>query len=184
MVEPRPRVVRSGDGRISLRLGAQERAILGALVGELREAVSRPGEEGRREPGAGAAPHPAPDPAPDPAIERLYPPAFPDDPEAEAAFRDLVRGDLEDGRRDRVAVVEATLDAASLDEAQALAWMGVLNDLRLVLGTRLGVTDETEAQPIDEDDPDADRRIVFAYLGWLIGQFVDALAEALPEVRE
>jgi hypothetical protein len=62
--------------------------------------------------------------------------------------------------------------------------MGVLNDLRLVLGTQLGVTDDTEAVPIDEDDPDAERRIMFAYLGWLLGQFVDVLETALPDTIE
>lgn len=173
MTEPRPRVLREKGGAISLRLGAQERTILAGLVGELREAVAMPGEPW---PGEDA------ETAPDPAIERLYPPAFPGDPEADAAFRDLVRADLEDDRRDRVAVVDETLAATSLDEAQAAAWLGVLNDLRLVLGTRLGVTDETEAHPIDEDDPDADRRIVFAYLGWLLGQFVDSLAAGLPSI--
>jgi hypothetical protein len=173
---PRPRVARTGDGRISLRLGAQERTILSVLVGELRAAVAAPGAAARDGAAATAAP--------DPVLARLYPPAFPDDPHAEAAFQDLVRADLEDDRRDRVAVVDETLGATSLDEAQAAAWMGVLNDLRLVLGTRLGVTDETEAHPIDEDDPDAERRLVYAYVGWLLGQFVDVLAAGLPDVRE
>jgi hypothetical protein len=31
------------------------------------------------------------------------------------------------------------------------------------------------------DDPDATRRVVFDYLGWLVAAFVDALAEGLPE---
>ena len=159
-----------------LRLGAQERAILGGLVGELRATLAEPGAPARDGEAAVAAP--------DPVLARLYPPAFPDDPEAEAAFQDLVHADLEADRRDRVAVAAETLGAKSLDEAQAAAWMGVLNDLRLVIGTRLGVTDETEASPIDEDDPDAERRIVYAYLGWLLEQFVDALAAGLPDVRE
>jgi hypothetical protein len=183
VTEPRPRVVRTGDGRILLRLGAPERAILAGLVGELRGAVAAPVADGGAPGADGGAP--ARDPAsPTPVFDRLYPPAFPDDPAAEAAFRDLVRADLEDGRRNRLALVEATLDARSLDDAQAAAWMGVLNDLRLVLGTQLGVTDDSEAVPLDEDDPDAERRIVFAYLGWLLGQFVDVLETALPDTIE
>jgi hypothetical protein len=171
VVELQPRVVRDeSDGRISLRLSARERTILGAYLAELREIV--------------APANPAAEQAVDPAVARLYPAAIPDDPAADAAFRDLTRADLEDTRRTRLATVEATLDARSIDDAQATAWMGTLNDLRLVLGTRLGVTDETEGQPIDEDDPDADRRIVYAYAGWLLEQFVDALAGALPDVRE
>ncbi|MCJ7709335.1 MAG: DUF2017 domain-containing protein, partial [Chloroflexi bacterium] len=147
MTEPRPRVVRTGDGRILLRLGAPERAILTGLIGELRGAVAAPvaapvADGGAPVADAGAPALPA---APNPVFDRLYPPAFPDDPAAETAFRDLVRADLEDGRRDRLALVEATLEARSLDDAQAAAWTGVLNDLRLMLGTQLGVTDDSEA---------------------------------------
>jgi hypothetical protein len=180
VVELQPRVVRDeSDGRISLRLSARERAILGAYLAELRDLVGVVVD-----PPAEPAVDPAAELAVDPAVARLYPAAIPDDPAADAAFRDLTRADLEDTRRTRLATVEATLDARSIDDAQATAWMGTLNDLRLVLGTRLGVTDETEGQPIDEDDPDADRRIVYAYAGWLLEQFVDALAGALPDVRE
>ena len=79
------------------------------------------------------------------ALARLYPPAFPDDPEAEAAYADLVLADLVDTRRERVAIVEATLDAEALDDAQAAAWLGTLNDLRLVLGSSLGIEDGDDA---------------------------------------
>ncbi len=172
MAELRPRVVREAGGRVALRMGARERAILGALLGELRELVAE------------AGPVPDQEPALDPAVARLYPVAIPGDPEADAAFRDLTRADLEHTRRARLGVVTATLDAGSLDEAQAAAWLGVLNDLRLVLGTRLGVSEESEEAPIDEQDPDSERRIVYAYLGWLESQFVDVLAAALPQVTE
>ncbi len=62
--------------------------------------------------------------------------------------------------------------------------MGALNDLRLVLGTRLGVTEDDPSGLPGAADPDRDTRIVFAYAGWLLEQFVDALAEALPDVEE
>ena len=177
MAELRPRVVRVKGGGIALRLTAPERAILGASLSELREIVG---------PLAGGRPEDVGpvDAGPDPALDRLYPTAIPGDAVADAAFRDLTRADLEETRRGRIAVMEATLDAGSLDDGQATAWMGALNDLRLVLGTRLGVTDESETRPIDEDDPDADRRIVFAYLGWLLGQFVDVLEAGLPAIDD
>ena len=76
------------------------------------------------------------------------------------------------------------LDDRSIDDRQAEAWLAVLNDLRLVMATRLGVTDDSEDQPIDDADPDAGARIVYAYAGWLEGQLVDVLADALPEVPE
>ena len=167
MREPLPPVVRVGRERFDLQLEAHERRILGSLVAELRGELDDP---------AGMAPGGA--------LARLYPPAFPDDPAASAEFADLVHADLADTRRERVAVVEATLDAPSLDEPQAMAWLGVLNDARLVLGTSLGLEDDAPDELPDEDDPDAMRYAVFAYLGWLVGGFTDALADGLPQVPD
>ncbi len=167
MTEPGPPVARAGPGRLDLRLDPHERRILATLVAELRAELEDPASA-----------------APSGALARLYPPAFPDDPEAEAAYADLVLDDLVDTRRDRVAVVAATLDAHDLDDAQAAAWLGTLNDLRLVLGSSLGIEDGDEARTRDPDDPDAIREAVFAYLGWLVGAFVDALADSLPRVPD
>ena len=112
---------------------------------------------------------------------RLYPSAAPEDPRADTAYRRLVHEDLEAGRRARIAVVEATLDAQAIDDAQAEAWLQTLNDLRLVLGTRLAITDDAESEELDPDGPDAAARVVYAYTGWLEGQFVDVLAATLPD---
>jgi Domain of unknown function (DUF2017) len=120
----------------------------------------------------------------DPVRTRLYPDARPDDPAWSARFRDMIRGDLDDARRANLAVVTETLDAGSIDDSQADAWLHVLNDLRLVMGTRLDITEEDEAEPFDPEDPQAAARIVYAYAGWLEGQFVDVLAAALPDVPE
>ena len=75
---------------------------------------------------------------------RLYPSAAPEDPRADEAYRRLVHEDLEAGRRARIAIVEATLDATLIDDEQAEAWLHTLNDLRLVLGTRLAITEDAE----------------------------------------
>ncbi|HYO44178.1 MAG TPA: DUF2017 family protein [Candidatus Limnocylindrales bacterium] len=167
MREPSLPVSRTGRDQLELRLEAHERRILGSLVAELRGELDDP---------AGVVSGGV--------LSRLYPPAFPDDPVASADYADLVHADLAQIRRDRVAVVEATIDAASLDEAQAGAWLGVLNDARLVLGTSLGLRDEAPGELPDDDDPEAMRYAVFAYLGWLVGAFTDALAEGLPEIRD
>jgi hypothetical protein len=164
---PPPPVVRVGRERFDLHLEAHERRILGSIVAELRDELEDPA--GR---------------APGGALARLYPPAFSDDPAASADYADLVHPDLAELRRDRVAVVEATLDEQSLDEPQATAWLGVLNDARLVLGTSLGLEDDASDALPDEDDPEAMRYAIFAYLGWLVGAFTDALADGLPEVPD
>jgi Domain of unknown function (DUF2017) len=160
-------VERAGPDRLSLRLGPDERRILGSLVGELRAELEDPESA-----------------APGGTLARLYPPAFPDDPEADAAYADLVLADLVETRRARVALVESTLEADEIDDRTAAAWLGAFNDLRLVLGTSLGVDDDDDGEAPDARDPDATRRAVYAYLGWLVAALVDALADALPPVPD
>jgi hypothetical protein len=167
VAEPRPPVRRVGPGRLLLRLDPQERRILASLVAELRGELEDPESA---EPAG--------------ALARLYPPAFPDDPDAEAAYADLVLADLVETRRDRAAVMAATIDAVELDDAEAAAWLGTLNDLRLVLGASLNIEDGDEGTTRDPEDPDGMRVAVFSYLGWLVAVFVDALADSLPRVPD
>jgi len=53
-----------------------------------------------------------------------------------------------------------------------------------VMGTRLDVTEDSERHAFDAEDPDAAAMVVYAYVGWLEGQFVDVLADALPDVPD
>ncbi len=195
MAAERRSVVRLPDGAILLRMTPNERAILRALVDDLRSIVGEetptpglwevddpPAPAG---PDAGPAAEGAPEDAPaDPVLARLYPDIRPDDPAWSAGFRDLVRGDLDDARRQHIASVEASLDAQTIDDADAEAWLHVLNDLRLVLGTRLGVIDDGDDASFDPEDPDAAAKVVYAYTGFLESQFVDVLAEALPDIGD
>lgn len=163
--EPARRILRTGEGRIAVLLTQRERQILGLLAAQLaREAAGEIDPEG------------GPD---DPGLARLWPDAVRDDPEASAAFRELVAEDLEDTRAARFATLASTIDFASLDDDQAGAWLGAVNDLRLVLGARLDVTEDTGREPVNEHDPDAGHTIVFLWLGWIEEQLVEALAEGL-----
>jgi hypothetical protein len=91
----------------------------------------------------------------------------------------MAHAELVDGRVDRLRIVRDTIGADELDAAQAEAWLGVLNDLRLTMGTELAVTQD-EGLP-DEDDPRHDPYIRYLYLGWLQEQFIEALSAALPD---
>jgi hypothetical protein len=187
-------VVRLPDGAIMLRLSENERSIIRALVGDLRTIIGdqtpTPGvwEAGADdEAGAGDeadGPATAAPVAADPVLARLYPDVRPEDPAWSASFRDLVRGDLDDARRENLAVVEESIEARTVDDGQAEAWLHVLNDVRLVLGTRLEVSEEDEQAGLDPEDPDAAAKVVYAYAGYLEAQFVDVLGEALPDVPD
>jgi hypothetical protein len=145
------------DGGYRVRLGADERRTFGALLRELRGLI-----EGE-----------------DAAVGRLFPAAYRDDPKASAGFDELVRGELVAGRLDAIETVEKSLDAERLDEEQMAAWCGALNDLRLVLGEQLGVTEDMYERALPPDDPRAPGIALYGWLTWLQGHVVEALASRL-----
>jgi hypothetical protein len=114
-----------------------------------------------------------------PDVARLFPPAFRDDDEAAAEFEELTRDGLEAERLAAFDTVARTVDAEQLDEAEAAAWCGALNDVRLVLGERLEVTDELYVTGIRRADPRAPELAFYGWLTWLQGELVEALATRL-----
>jgi hypothetical protein len=119
----------------------------------------------------------------DPVMARLLPPGHTSDPEIAADYRDLTEEGLRSGKADDLAMVRATLPPEGgevrLDDEQARAWLRTTNDLRLALGTRLGVTAETEPPEIDSsgDGPEEESQQLAVYY-WLTavqGSLVDAL---------
>ncbi|MFN2471410.1 MAG: DUF2017 family protein [Gaiellaceae bacterium] len=145
------------DGGYLLRLAAPERDAVRELCAELRPLVDTR----------------------DPSAARLFPEAYADDPHASAEFDRLTGDSLRDGRLAALDTVAATIDAERLDEAAAGAWCGVLNDARLVLGERLGVTDELYEKGIRPDDPRAPELAFYGWLTWLQGEVVEALSSRL-----
>ena len=112
-------------------------------------------------------------------MERLLPPGHASDPDLAAEYRDLTEAALRSGKADDLAIVRATLPPdggeVRLDEEQARAWLRTTNDLRLALGTRLGVTAETEP-PEDPTDEEDSQLAVYYWLTAVQGSLVDALA--------
>ena len=49
--------------------------------------------------------------------------------------------------------VEASVDATELDEQQLMSWLGAVNNLRLVLGTMLDVSEELEIGELPDETP-------------------------------
>jgi len=124
---------------------------------------------------------------PDAVLERLFPRAYldPTEEEAEADWQRLAHGDLVDGRRRALTIVEGTLAAATvrrgrfeltLDAEQAEAWLSVFNDARLALGVRLNVTEDLDMSGLDPDDPDTAPYAVYWWLGVMEERLVDALS--------
>lgn len=111
-------------------------------------------------------------------VRRLFPTAYPDDAERDAGYQILSRQGLIDERREAIAMMRETVDREVWTEEQLTAWMGIINDLRLVLGTRLDVSEEEN--DIDFEAPEATSQLVYHQLGYLLGEVVDALTTTLP----
>jgi Domain of unknown function (DUF2017) len=112
----------------------------------------------------------------DPAVRRLFPPAHADR-ESEEQYRSLVRDQLVAGRSSALAAMRDTLGRETLSVEEADAWLRVLNDLRLVLGTHLDVTEDIDYEDLDPRDPRGRDLAVYGYLSWLLEQLVEALGE-------
>jgi len=149
------RIERAERGGVTVRLPAEEQALLLGLAGELRA-------------GLDAAPG-------DPSLRRLFPPAY-DDERDEQAYRELAAAELLDGRRHALDLLARTVGQEHLDATEADAWLRALNDLRLALGTRLDVREDSLLDRLDPDDPAASGLAVYAYLSWLQEQLVEALS--------
>jgi hypothetical protein len=147
-------VRRARDGTFQLRMSDDERDLVASLAGQLRDLLVSDETDG---------------------LQRLFPPGYADDPEREQEYQQLTHDELLTKRLASVDVVEQTVSQTSLDEDQINAWMGAINDLRLVLGTRLDVTEEMEE--ISLDDPRAPAFAVYHYLTHLLAEIIDALAD-------
>lgn len=123
-------------------------------------------------------------PPEDPALARLFPDAYRGDPEEAGEFRRLTEPDLREGKRVNTRTALESLEKMDdgeplgLDFDQARAWLGALNDIRLVLGTRLEISDDAD-DPLQRISP-TDPRFGVAHMYLWLGYVQETLIEALP----
>ena len=147
-------IERTRNGDFRLRLSDAERQLLRELPAQLLALLTADPE--------------------DPSLRRLRPTAYEDDLEAEDEFRRLMDGELLENRREALLVLVDTAARDRLTAEELDAWLRALTDLRLAVGTRLDVTEDTYAREIDPRDPQAYELSVFAYLSWLQEAAVEA----------
>ncbi len=142
--------------RIRVHLSSQEAEVLADLP-LLLESVG--GDEG------------------DPAAARLSLPVYSSDPEADGEWRRFAQPELDRGRATDRSLFIDSLGRDELSTEEAEGWLRLIGEARLVLGARLGITeDEWTTEDAGTDPVTA----LLHYLSWLQESLIAALTRSLP----
>ncbi len=118
----------------------------------------------------------------DPVLARLLPDGYRDDPDAAHEFRRFTETGLRSAKVESAQMLLQTLPAGGgrvkLSHEQAEGWLRSLNDVRLALGVRLGVTDDFDglSENVAADDPRFAYVQVYQWLAFLQESLVSALS--------
>ena len=140
----------------TINLGDDERAIVVRLLGELRALLTSDDQSS-------------------PLLQRLFPPAFLDDPDKEAEYQRLMREELVTSRVAQIDTVSEHLrpgDPGTLDESGINAFLQSINAVRVVLGTLLDVGEDDDPS----DDEMTPEHQLYAFLSWLLDWTVRSLS--------
>jgi hypothetical protein len=117
----------------------------------------------------------------DPVVARLLPDAYRDDPAAAGEFRKYTESSLRESKKYFAQTMLDTLPRGGgrvkLTGDQARDWLRALNDVRLMFGVRLEVTEDFEEQ-LSALDPQDPKVAAFEVYGWL-GAIQESLVQAL-----
>jgi Domain of unknown function (DUF2017) len=151
-------VTRKGPDRFRVRMSPRERETMSTFVAQLRQLLT------------------SEDPSSDPAVARLFPAAVPDDVMANLEYEQRHGHDLLLGKLEALDTVDATVGKSELTEDEVLAWLGSLNSIRLVVGTRLALTEESNEGDFMGNEQHAGLFEMYRYLTWLEGWIIEALS--------
>ena len=151
-------------GGVEATMGAEEAGVLRGVALDLMSELDAPGENS----------------------VRWFPPAYSDDAERQDEFARMTRDDLMESKRAAIRSVVETIEGgqtkrgvwrATLSADAAAAWLGVLNDARLYLGTKLNVTEDLDHSPRAADEPDAPLHNLYLFLSALQGLLLDEMMD-------
>ena len=184
------------DGGASVRLSAGEATLLRTLVVPVMELLGERGglKDAREAKSAKDDPsavlddleqifeEETPETPEDPVLARLLPDAYQDDPEAAGEFRKYTESSLREAKKYFAQTLLDTLPPSGgkvkLTGDQARDWLRALNDIRLMFGVRLEVTEDFEEQlaALSPQDPKVAAFEVYGWLGAVQESLVQALA--------
>ncbi|ATG51625.1 hypothetical protein CFK38_08865 [Brachybacterium vulturis] len=204
---------RRTDGTMACRLDGEEKAIIAQVAQETADLIradlgidahgdglrrAAQSEDPLRRLEAEFAGRDAREPA-DAAVRRLFPAAS-DDPDLATEYRRLAQQDLADGKLTDLRLVMTILDRSGgghgevvIDDAESMAMLRALNDVRIVLADRLGLERDgdfdtvrmlqqigdqvEEAEPVGDDEHVGSDIVIAVYelLSWLQESLLRAL---------
>jgi len=174
---------RSVPGGAAAFFEQPQAGVIRSLVSQVAELVSADaeaaGEADNLEAELGLSSHA--EPPDDPVLARLLPDAYSGDPKAAAEFRRYTEETLRSGKVASAQVVLASLPPGGgevrLSEPECQQWLRALNDVRLALSVRLGITDEDEdlTEQLAADDPRSAYLWVYQWLAYLQDSLLEAL---------
>jgi len=183
--------VKFNDDSYLLDVSESERDVLINLSGQLIEILAERVDAAQSDPLAkmiGITGHDSP--PDDEVLLRLLPNAYADPVDA-SEFRRYTESDLRTKKAQHAMQVRSQLmemenGTILLDSEGALAWLGAINDIRLALGVRLKVDENSHErlELLSTEDPMHAVFAVYSWLGWLQESLVLALMEDFEQDGE
>jgi hypothetical protein len=175
---------RHGDNAYLADFTEAEREVLVNLTEQIIELLAERVDHHNDDPLAAMVGITAHDTPPDDEVLlRLLPNAYADQVDA-SEFRRYTESTLRQKKQAHAMAMRMHLKAAvdgvvELDHDSANAWLGAMNDVRLALGVRLKVEENThqELELLAPDDPMRGVYAVYSWLGWLQESLIDALMD-------
>ncbi len=141
------------DGTFELKLGETERQLLKSLPNEVKQLLDDKDE----------------------STIRLRPITYSADPELEAEVIRLVGDDLVEHHKFALDTLSDTASESLVTEDQMVAWLQAINQVRLVLGTKLDVTDDEDSLRVATATNPA-MVASYRYLSWLQSCAIEELS--------
>lgn len=179
---------RHGDNSFEAAFAQSEREVLINLAEQLIEILAERIDDVHSDPLAaivGITGHDSP--PDDDVLLRLLPNAYAD-PVDSAEFRRFTESVLRDKKRAHAMAIRSHLlnsedSLVRINRDSAGAWLGAMNDIRLALGVRLKVEENSHDQLelLAPDDPMRGVYAVYTWLGWLQESLLHALMDDSEE---
>jgi hypothetical protein len=175
---------RHGDNAYLANFTEAEREVLVNLTEQIIELLAERVDHHNDDPLAAMVGITAHDTPPDDEVLlRLLPNAYADQVDS-SEFRRYTESTLRQKKQAHAMAMRMHLKAAvdgvvELDHDSANAWLGAMNDVRLALGVRLKVEENShqELELLAPDDPMRGVYAVYSWLGWLQESLIDALMD-------